>query len=206
MRNYISDQFIFKVAATPQATFTAAATDIITSNAHGLTNGDCIWVSSATTLPAGLSASTNYYVISATTNTFKVSTTPDGEAVNITDAGTGTHTYNLKGKAFLIKDFRHIELDLSTSGSANFTLKIQSSEQDNVNFNAAQSTTNRWDYVQIKDLEDGSSIDGDTGIAPAGADDHRHFEVNVNGGTWICAQLTAWSAGKLNLVCNVYND
>lgn len=205
-RNFINDQFIFRIAAAPQAAFTAATTNIITSNAHGLSNGDCVHVSSSTTLPAGLSASTNYYVISATTNTFKVSATLDGTEIDITDTGTGTHTYNLKGKVIYIEGYRHVELDLSTSGSANFTLKVQSSEQSDVDFNAAQSTTNRWDYVQIKDLEDASSIDGDTGLAPAGADDHRHFEVNSNGGRRLCANLTAWTAGKLNLVCSCYND
>jgi len=45
-----------------------------------------------TTLPAGLSTGTNYYVIPVSASTFKVSTSYDGAAVNITDAGTGTHT------------------------------------------------------------------------------------------------------------------
>jgi hypothetical protein len=74
------------------ATFTAATTDIITATAHGLTAGTRITVSSSTTLPAGLAASTNYYLRDVTTNTFKVSLTPNGSAVDITDTGTGTHT------------------------------------------------------------------------------------------------------------------
>lgn len=206
MRNFINDQFIFRIAAAPQAAFTAAITNIITSNSHGLSAGDCLQFTTATTLPAGLELTTNYYVISVTTNTFKVSATVDGPEVDITDTGTGTHTYHLKGRPVLIKDFRHVELDLGTSGSANFTLKIQSSEQDDVDFNAAQSPTNRWDYVDLKDLNGASTITGDTGLAPAGADDHRHFEVNTNGGAKLCAQLTSWTAGKLNLVCSCYND
>ncbi|MBK7380773.1 MAG: hypothetical protein IPJ03_17585 [Ignavibacteriales bacterium] len=44
------------------------------------------------TLPAGLSTGTNYYVTPVSASTFKVSTSYDGAAVNITDAGTGTHT------------------------------------------------------------------------------------------------------------------
>ena len=43
--------------------FTAATTDIITSTAHGLVNGDIIKVISGTTLPAGLSTTVLYYVI-----------------------------------------------------------------------------------------------------------------------------------------------
>lgn len=73
--------------------FTAApATDIITLAAHGLTEGAKIRVSSATTLPAGLAAATDYFVRDVTADTFKVSATLGGAAVNITDAGTGVHT------------------------------------------------------------------------------------------------------------------
>lgn len=76
------------------ATFTAnATTDIITATSHGLSNGNRVLLDSTTTLPAALSAHTIYYVISATTNTFQVSTTVGGSAVNITDTGTGTHSF-----------------------------------------------------------------------------------------------------------------
>lgn len=77
-------------------TFTAATSDLITStSAHGLVEGDRIRVSSAGTLPAGLSAATNYFVIASglTTTAFKVSATSGGSAVDITDTGTGTHTW-----------------------------------------------------------------------------------------------------------------
>ncbi len=74
-------------------TFTAAATDIITATAHGLLYGQRITVAnSGGALPAGLVASTNYYLRDVTTNTFKVSLTPGGTVVDIGDAGTGTHT------------------------------------------------------------------------------------------------------------------
>lgn len=76
------------------ATFTAnASTDVITASAHGLSNGNRLLLDSTTTLPAGLSKNTVYYVISVTTNTFKVSTTAGGSAVDITDTGTGTHSF-----------------------------------------------------------------------------------------------------------------
>lgn len=47
-------------------------------------------------LPTGLSASTNYFVIKISSSTFKLATTianaTAGTAINITSAGTGTHT------------------------------------------------------------------------------------------------------------------
>ena len=82
-------------------TFTAATTDICTKAAHGLLTGDQVTVSSATTLPAGLSANTYYYVIKIDADTFKLSTTLAGAVagtgiVDITDTGTGAHTIYLK--------------------------------------------------------------------------------------------------------------
>lgn len=78
-------------------TFTAATNDVITSTGHNLSDGDTIWVSSGTTLPAGLSASTTYFVRDRTADTFKVALSSGGSAVDITDTGTGTHTWSFQG-------------------------------------------------------------------------------------------------------------
>lgn len=76
-------------------TFTVvAATNVITvSAAHGLAIGDRVRVSSATTLPAGMAANTDYYVLTVpSTTTLTVSDTFGGTVLDITDTGTGTHT------------------------------------------------------------------------------------------------------------------
>lgn len=78
-------------------TFTTATTDICTAAGHGLITGDGpIRVSSSGTLPAGLVAATDYYVIWVSANTFKLATSRAnafaGTAVDITDTGSGTHT------------------------------------------------------------------------------------------------------------------
>lgn len=69
-------------------------TDIVNLTGHGLTAGTPIvfgWVSQ----PAGLTASTTYYVRDVTTDTFKVATTPGGTAVNITSDGSGVEISEL---------------------------------------------------------------------------------------------------------------
>lgn len=73
--------------------FTAdAGTDTLTSAAHGLSDGEVIRLSNTGgTLPAGLAAATDYYVRAAAAGTLEVSLTSGGAAVNIADAGTGTH-------------------------------------------------------------------------------------------------------------------
>lgn len=81
------------------STFTAdAGTDVITHSNINLFPYTRVQVSTTTTLPAGLAAATDYYVIKVTDTTAKLATSyanaVAGTAINITDAGTGTHTIN----------------------------------------------------------------------------------------------------------------
>lgn len=83
-------------------TFTAdAGTDIITMTSttnipSNILTGTRVRLTTTTTLPAGLALATDYYVIKVTDSTFKLATSYAnaiaGTAINITDAGTGTHT------------------------------------------------------------------------------------------------------------------
>lgn len=84
---------------TAASTFTAdESTDIITHSNINLLPYTTVQVSTTTTLPSGLSAATNYFLIRVTDTTAKLATTyanaVAGTAINITDAGTGTHTIN----------------------------------------------------------------------------------------------------------------
>ena len=83
-------------------TFTAdAGTDVctFTSTANfpsNLLTGTRVRLTTTTTLPAGLALATDYYVIRVSDSTCKLATSyanaVAGTAINITDAGTGTHT------------------------------------------------------------------------------------------------------------------
>ena len=77
--------------------FTAdASTDICTHTNINLMPYTRVRLTTTTTLPGGLSLATDYYVIKVTDLTCKFATSyanaVAGTAVNITDAGTGTHT------------------------------------------------------------------------------------------------------------------
>lgn len=83
------------------STFTAtAATDVCTltgPTTHNQVTGDGpVQLTTTTTLPAGLSLATNYWLIVVDASNVKLATSRAnalaGTAVNITDAGTGTHT------------------------------------------------------------------------------------------------------------------
>jgi hypothetical protein len=79
-------------------TYTAdQATNTFTAAIHTLQTGDGpLRTTSATTLPAGLAAATDYYAIRVTRNTFKLATSRvnalAGTEIDITTNGTGVHT------------------------------------------------------------------------------------------------------------------
>lgn len=83
-------------------TFTAdAGSDVCTytstaSIPSNILTGTRVRLTTTTTLPGGLALATDYYVIKVTDSTFKLATSyanaVAGTAINITDAGTGTHT------------------------------------------------------------------------------------------------------------------
>ena len=218
----VKEYTIFNDIGIKTATFTAAVTDILTANSHGLKAGDMIVFTTSGTLPGGLALATIYYVRDVTTNTFKVSPTPNteggGPIVDITSTQSGgTHTFTMHdiGKSIFVEDFRHAVLAFSSDGGGNatMTVKIQGSIGDSVDnpfgapdFSAAASKSNQWEYLQIIDLNTGIAYDGDTGFAFAGADDSRIFSVNVDGSRWLNAIISGWSNGEVTLRIKLWND
>lgn len=120
------------------------------------------------------------------------------------------------GIAIPCGDFRHAIFFFATDGGgdAALTVKFQGSIGAGIRhnmdvaptFGSAASVTNMWDYIEVVDLEDGSAIDGDTGISVATADDYRTLEANINGLQYICARCTARTEGEVTVVVRLFND
>ena len=82
-RNIVKDKYL-----KPWADCVASAdNDNFTDESHGLQNDDRVEFT-ADTLPGGVSAETNYYVINKADNTFEISTSSGGSAVDITSVGS----------------------------------------------------------------------------------------------------------------------
>lgn len=105
-------QGFFQIGSTLRGAATVAATgDVFTSIAHGLAADDCVFFTGVggDGLPAGLAATTLYWVRSAglTANAFTVSTTQGGAAVDVTADGecawyrTIPQTFSIAGNLVL---------------------------------------------------------------------------------------------------------
>jgi len=86
--------YVAGYATTFTANFT---TDVLTVGNAVFADGDIVRVSTdADDLPAALSADTDYYVRDVTGLTLKLAATSGGTAIDMTDAGTGTHYIGLR--------------------------------------------------------------------------------------------------------------
>lgn len=98
----VSTSFVINhdLVAGPQVFSADAGTDVLTAAEHGLHNGDPVELDNdGGALPAGLSEGVTYFVVSAGEDTFQVSETVNGAPVDVTDAGTGTHSVRLRDGA-----------------------------------------------------------------------------------------------------------
>lgn len=107
------------------------------------------------------------------------------------------------GTALDVTEYDTVLIMTAASATATATIKIQGTGMSTEpTWGSAQTATNVWDYKETIDVEDGSLIDGDDGIAFAGAAvaaTVRQFEVNTSAMTWINANVTAWTAAGISV-------
>tara|TARA_R100000365_G_C2729082_1_gene59690 strand:- start:118 stop:513 length:396 start_codon:yes stop_codon:yes gene_type:complete len=116
--------------------------------------------------------------------------------VTILDAAAATGA----GTAINVKEFDYVTLMVSTVALSSLTAKVVgSAQQDEPDWATAAGADNHWDYVDVTDLEDEASIDGDTGLAVADAAEVRTLRVNVQGLTWLNANVTAYTDGSITV-------
>lgn len=212
MKKFVSELKIYDPEVAPQAEFTVdsgVSTLNLTSASHGLKDGNVVVLTvtseAGDALPTGLEELTRYYVVNETADTFQLSETLGGAPVAFSDDGQGTFTYNLKGKVLYVADFEDIVLTMHTKDNANLTFKVLGSASEEMpNFFVAKASDNMYDTIQLKDLEDNIGVDGDDGVAVAGTDDVRQFELNTNGINYLTAEITAYTAGNLGLSATLY--
>ena len=134
------------VSAPAAGTFTAAVTDICTKANHGYKNGLKVQLTTTTTLPAGLSLATDYYVIYLSANTFSLATSAAlalaGTAIDITSTGTGTHTITPQALAGA-----SVKLQGSQDGVTYVDLSVSSNITVTANF-LFEKVDPTFDYVR----------------------------------------------------------
>ena len=112
------------------------------------------------------------------------------------------------GTGWRVSDFRNCILRISGSSDADLTVFIKGGLGKGAEFNDSpdfsvekvlRDEDSAWDYIEVVDLEDGTAIDGDTGVTLSG-NVMRLVEVNINSLDWITVESTAIVAGTVTVV------
>lgn len=100
-----------------------------------------------------------------------------------------------------VDNYQHLVVAMDSASLAAMRIQILGSIQDEMpDFSAAQSPTNQWEALQLKDLQSGASLNGDDGLLLSGTDDHRLFEVNTNQIKWVVAKVSSRTAGTVSVL------
>lgn len=178
---------------------TNAAPIVVTITGHPFATGDKVTIMSHATNTA---ANGTWTITKVDADTFEL----DGSTGNGEGAGTGTCAD--AGKIIDVSDFSTVVFKVATDGggTAAMTVKCAGSLSDSApDFAASQTVSNHYDYIDLIDLQDNASVDGDTGFVVATADDYRTFELNVGGMKYVTFVITAGTAGQVTIDAKLFN-
>ena len=186
------------------ASSTNANPIVVTATAHGLVTGDLVTVRSHTTNTA---ANGTWTVTKLTADTLSLNSSVGN--------GTGGATGTIGGasKFILCEDFDTVVFTIDTDGGGDAagTLKFVGTDGKTVggdgtpDLGLAQAVTNRYDFIECVNLQDGTIVDGDTGFVVATADNHESWEANVNAKRWIGCVFTAGTQGEFTVTATLFD-
>jgi len=105
----------------------------------------------------------------------------------------------------MIAGAENVIVQIVAKNSANGTIKFAGSlAEENPDFSQPATADNPYAFVQVIDLQDGSSIDGNTGVNITG-DGVRLFEVNINALRWLSLNVNV-TAGAFDVTIRGYSS
>ena len=184
---------------------TNASPIVITATAHGYATGDQVQITQHTT---NTSANGTWKVTKVTDNTYSLTENViTGVISNGVGVGGATGQCYAAPKFVFASDFKSIQHEVNTASSANVTIKVVASNQEEYpDFAQIQSKDNRYDYVQLMESADGNPKNGDKGIEVAATDINKSYEQNHNKSRWVSVILEDYVAGSVNIITTVYSN
>lgn len=104
-----------------------------------------------------------------------------------------------------VENYKTVNLTLSGASTPTGTIKFFVSDSDTApDATSAASPTNPWVYAAVVDIQSGSVIAGNTGVAFAGTAATNMYTVNVDGMRWVGAIVTAYTAGNYTVLMRAH--
>lgn len=104
------------------------------------------------------------------------------------------------GAALKVGEYRDCVASIKTTGFTG-TIKFSgSAKQAEPDWTLASSDANRrFTYVQSVNMENGTAVDGNTGISYTTDTNYYEYEINTNLVNWVNVEVTARSAGSVSV-------
>ena len=103
------------------------------------------------------------------------------------------------GNTIPVHELGNVIFQLGGALNSSLTVKFQGSVSDAApDFSAAQSPTNHWDYIDVIDLQNDTSIDGDTGVALNNATEAANtnmYRIASPFMRWVNCEVTSYTDG-----------
>lgn len=180
-----------------------AGSNVITKSSHGLVDGDMLQMFNSTPadLPGGVFNYKYYYVINASGGTFKISETKGGSEVDITSAGTGSHTAYRALQSLIMRDCQ-VGVDYATTNSLFLNAHPRVFGLYNCVFHRCNSI-----HLRILGPCDGQSIHDTLGCVfynygSGGIYVHTSYFLRSGAMLWEGNQLIQLAAGSIAVVSN----
>ena len=114
----------------------------------------------------------------------------------IIDAATAAETSD----AHNIDTSKQTVFMVHTAAATTATIKfVAGFSKDRPDFSAARSADNDWHYVEVVDVEDGTQIDGATGVVVTATEKHGAYQLNVDGAYYAGVVVMPLSAGTVDV-------
>jgi len=115
---------------------------------------------------------------------------------------------NEETKVIFCWDYRHIVFDVFADNSADLTLTVYwSIDDDQYDSTSSASVTNRYSAIQVTDKNTGNNISGSTGIVYAWSSDWLHqYVVQSDWMQWVNIKATAVTAWDVSIKIRLYDN
>lgn len=124
------------------------------------------------------------------------------QSTKLIDGATSTTQSN----PYPIEDYENMMLTIASGNSPEATVKVVGSFQlEKPDFSQSADVDNQWSYISVRNLEDGTNIDGTTWISIS-TEGVESYLVNTPGLRWVWVVISSYTTGTIDVSLNGFSS
>lgn len=124
------------------------------------------------------------------------------QSTKLIDGATGTTQSN----PYPIEDYENMMLTIASGNNTEATVKVVGSFQiDAPDFSQSADKDNQWSYISVRNLEDGTNIDGTIWISISTGGVNSYL-INTPWLRWVWVVISSYTTGEVNVSLNGFSS